>query len=92
MYVIVKEIGCVAIKNAAKTDFGDIEVFSDNSFAEIVCKIHFDVEAAYLIETDFEWCLYIDIELPDELIDEMEPWFVFEIENQEDIYRLKALL
>lgn len=92
MNVVVKEIGCVAIKNAAKTEFGDIEVFSDNSFAEITCKIHFDVKTAYLIEDCFEWCLYIDVELPDDFIDEIEPWFVFGIENQADIYRLKALL
>lgn len=92
MNVMVKEIGCVAIKNAAKTEYGDIEVFSDNSFAEIVSKTHFEVEAAYLIEDDFDWCLYIQIKLPEELTDEMEPWFVFEIENQDDIYRLKALL
>jgi len=92
MIVMVKEIGCVTIKNAAKTEYGDIEVFSDNSFAEIVSKTHFRVRSAYLIEDDFEWCLYTDIELPDELMDEMEPWLVYEIENQADIYRLKALL
>jgi hypothetical protein len=92
MDLMVKEIGCVTIKNAAKTEYGDIEVFSDNSFAEIVCKTHLMVKSAYLIEDDFEWCLYIDIDLPDELIDEMEPWLVYEIENQGYVYRLKAFL
>lgn len=92
MNVMVKEIGCVAIKNAAKTEYGDIEVFSDNSFCEIVRVTHFNVESVYLIEDDFDWCLFVQIELPDELEDEMEPWLIYEIENQADIYRLKALL
>lgn len=92
MDLMVKEIGCVTIKNAAKTEYGDIEVFSDNSFAEIVSKTHLRVKSAYLIEDDFDWCLYIDVELPDELVDEMEPWLIYEIENQGEIYRLKAFL
>lgn len=92
MNVVTKEIGCVAIKNAAKTEYGDIEIFCEDSFAEIVSKIHFIVESVYLIEDEFEWCLYIQIELPDELADEMEPWIICEIENQSDIYRLNAFL
>lgn len=92
MILVVKEIGCVTIKNAAKTDYGDIEVFSDNSFLEIVSKTNFTVRSAYLIDDDFDWYLYIDIELPNELIDEMEPWLIYEIENQREIYKLKALL
>ena len=92
MVLMVKEIGCVTIKNAAKTEYGDIEVFSDNSFDEIVRKTNFRVKSAYLIEDDFEWYLYIDIKLPCELVDEVEPWSVFDIENQSDIYKLKALL
>lgn len=92
MDLIVKEIGCVTIKDAAKTEFGDIEIFSENLFDEIVRRTYFDAKSAYLIETDCDWLLYIDIDLPGELADEMEPYLIYEIENQGEIYRLNAAL
>lgn len=92
MDLFLKEIGCVTISNAAKTECGDIEIFSDSSFREISQKSSLPVKSAYLIEDDFDWCLYTDVWIPQWLQDEIEPWKIYEIENQDDVYRLKAFL
>lgn len=93
MDVVLKNFGRITIKNAAKTEYGDIKViFSKESRAYIARNICFRMKSAFLVECEFEWCLYIDLLIPSELNDRAEPWIIFDIENQNDIYRLNAFL
>lgn len=92
MNMIIKNIGYVPIKNAAKLDDGDIEIFNENSFSELIEETIFSVKSAYLVEDDFGWFLYTDLELPEECVYEFDSYCIFEIENQSDIQRLNAFL
>lgn len=90
MIIKTKEAGNIEICNAAKNEYGDIEVFSATGFSEISSKVYFPIKSVFLVEDEYEWCLFIDLELPNVLAEEMEPWVIFEIENQDDIRRLLA--
>lgn len=92
MIIKLREIGEVLINHATKTECGDIEVFSESGFPEIVSKIYFAVKSAYLVEADLDWYFYIDLDLDDEPDYETQPWRIFDIENQADVYRLNAFL
>lgn len=92
MIVKLREIGEVLINRAVKTECGDIEVFSETGFSEIVSKTYFAIKSAYLVEADLEWYFYIDLDLDEETSYETQSWRIFDIENQTDIYRLNAFL
>lgn len=92
MVIKLREIGEVLINHAVKTECGDIEVFSETEFSEITSKTYFAVKSAYLVEADFDWCFYIDLDLDEETGYETQSWRVFDIENQTDIQRLNAFL
>lgn len=53
MIIKLREIGEVLINRAVKTECGDIEVFSETGFSEVVSKTYFAVKSAYLVEAEF---------------------------------------
>ena len=91
MLLHITQLGTVEI-SSAKSAEADIEVFSNTNFAELARKTYFPVTSAYLIEDDDEWSLVVKRNVPEDFRDEFEEYFVFQVENQADIYRLKAFL
>jgi len=91
MILHITQLGAVEISNAKPAE-ADIEVFSSTNFAELERKTYFPITSAYLIEDDDEWSLVVKRNVPEDFRDEFEEYYVFQIENQSDVYRLKAFL
>lgn len=80
----------IKIATAKLQSDGDIKLFAENNFRELIRETGFLITAAYLTKYDFEWFLAVYLDIPEELQDELEYIQIFEI-KQED-YRSKAFL
>lgn len=92
MILHITQLGEVEISEAQQAEAGDIRVSSKSGFAELEHKTYFPITSAYLVEDDEEWSLVVKRNVPEYFRDEFEEYCVFRIENQADIYRLKAFL
>lgn len=92
MILHITQLGDVEISGVQQVEAGDIKVSSKSCFAELERKTYFPITSAYLVEDDEEWSLVVKRNVPDDFRDEFEEYCVFQIENQSDIYRLKAFL
>ena len=90
MKLVVKGIGSFEIIDAARASGGDISVKSSDGFRSISAKTGMQIHSAILSEVYFEWGLIIWF-VGQKTIDE-EHASAFEIENQDDVYRLNATL
>jgi len=91
MILHITQLGDIEISEAKLVEAGDIKV-SISDFANLECKTYFPVTSVYLIEDDEEWSLVVKRNVPEDFRDEFEEYCVFQIENQSEIYRLKAFL
>lgn len=92
MILHITQLGDIEISGAKQAEAGDIKVSSASGFAELKRKTYFPITSAYLVEDDDEWSLVVKRNVPEDFRDEFEEYCVFQIENQSDIYRLKAFL
>lgn len=92
MIIRVKSVGIVEVDHATEVEGGDIEIEDQTAFADLESKTYFPIESLTLAEYDDEWFLVARLDIPEELSGDAEESKVFEIENQEEIYRLKAFL
>lgn len=92
MILHITQLGDVEISGAKQAEAGDIKVSNESGFAELERKTYFPITSAHLIEDDEEWSLVVKRNVPEILRDEFEEYCIFQIENQSDIYRLKAFL
>ena len=80
----------IKIATAKLQSDGDIKLFAENNFRELIIETGFLITKAYLTECDFEWFLAVHLDIPEELQDEFEYIQIFEI--KQDDYRSKASL
>ena len=91
MELRLKEYGTTEITKATLVDGGDILIESVDNFKKIASLIDYEITEVYLTEVDFEWNLVAWLDIPD------YDWYssktiIAEIENQDDVYKLNALL
>lgn len=91
MELRLKGYGTIEITNATLVDGGDILIETTDNFHRITEVVGYEITEAFLVENDFGWDIVIWLDIPD------DDWFtqrtiITEIENQEDVYRLNALL
>lgn len=92
MIIRVKSVGIVEVDHAVEVDGGDIEIEGQTAFTDLESKTYFPIKSLTLAEYDDEWFLVAKLDIPEELSGDVDESKVFEIENQEEIYRLKAFL
>ena len=91
MEIKLKGYGTIEITNATLVDGGDILIETADGFRGIAETTDYDITEAYLTKTEYGWGLVAWLDMPD------GEWYeddalVFDIENQGDLYRLKAFL
>lgn len=91
MELRLKDYGIIRITNATLVEGGDILIEAEDDFEVIARTTACQITEVYLVEVDFEWGLVAWLDLPE------YDWYssrtiVAEIENQDDVYRLNALL
>lgn len=91
MELKLKGYGTVEITKAKMVDGGDILVEAADGFRMIEKNYGYKVIAAYIVESYFTYGLVAVLDIQDKGWD-VDPYAVFEIENQDDIYRLKIFL
>lgn len=92
MIIRVKNVGTVEVDHAVEVDGGDIEISDQTAFAYLESKTYFPIKSLTLAEYDDEWFLVAQLEIEEDFIGDVEETKVFEIENQEEVYKLKAFL
>lgn len=91
MELRLKGYGTIEITKATLVDGGDILIEAADGFEKIAEAAGHEITEAYLVELDFNWDLVAWLYIAEHLW--LEPrTIVAEIENQEDIQRLNALL
>lgn len=91
MELRLKGLGTVEIIDATRVTGDDILVKSAHNFNSVAAVTNHKITEIYLTEVDFKWSLVACLDVPEDAWYE-ENHIVFHIENQEDVYNLKALL
>ncbi len=91
MELRLKGYGTIDITNAILVDGGDILIETADNFRGIAQTANYDITDAYLTETEYGWGFVALLDIP------FTDWFaedsiIFDIENQDDIYKLNAFL
>ena len=91
MELILKDYGTIEITKATLVDGGDILIETTDNFSGISKTKKYEITNAYLTNTEYGWGLVALLNTP------KTDWFeeddvIFDIENQQDIYKLKAFL
>lgn len=91
MELKLKGHGTIKITSATLVEGGDILIEAEDGFAEIAKTTDYEITKAYLVENNFKWSLVLWLNLPE------YEWYdndtiIFRIENQDDVYKLNALL
>ena len=91
MELRLKRYGTIEITNATLVDGGDILIGSADNFIEIAKTTDYEIANVYLTNTEYGWGLVALLDVPetDCFADDV---IIFDIENQNDIYRLNAFL
>lgn len=84
-------LGTVEIIDATRVAGDDILIRSSDNFSKIAKATDYEITEVYLVEVDFKWSLVACLNVPD------DNWYdddtiVYQIKNQDDVYRLNALL
>ena len=91
MKLLLKGLGIIEIIDAKRTAGGDILVKSVDNFKKIAGTTFYKITEVFLTEVDFIWNLVAWLDIPDDSW-YIEDALVFQIENQDDVYRLNARL
>lgn len=91
MELILKEYGKIDITNATLVDGGDIWIEVADNFDGIAKTTGYEITNAYLTNTEYGWGFVALLDTPETDWLE-EDAVVFDVKNQEDIYKLNALL
>lgn len=91
MELRLKEFGTIEITSAKLVDGGDILIEAADSFVEIAKNTDYEITNVYLTNTEYGWGFVALLDVPetDCFADDA---IIFDIENQNDIYKLNALL
>lgn len=91
MELRLKGLGTVEIISATRVDGDDILIKSMDDFSIISETLIYKITDAYLVEVDFKWSFVAHLNTPEDAWEE-DDYIVFQIENQDDIYKLNASL
>lgn len=91
MELRLKGYGTIEITNATLVDGGDIMIEAADRFEGLAKITDYEITNVYLAEFDCIWALVAWLDTPEDSWD-VEDAIVFEIENQDDIYKLNARL
>lgn len=91
MELRLKGLGTVDIADATRVTGDDILIKSADNFRIIYETTDYEITDVYLTEVDFKWSMVVLLDTPEDNWYE-ESSLVFQIENQDDIYRLNARL
>lgn len=91
MELRLKGFGTIEITDATRVEGDDILVKSADGFQKTAETTGYDVVEAYLVDGETKWSLVVWFDLPDDNWHE-ERAMVIQIENQEDVYALNAVL
>ena len=91
MELRLKEFGTIEITNATLVDGGDILIESADNFIEIAKTTEYEIVNVYLTNTEHGWGFVALLDVP-ETECFADDAIIFDIENQNDIYRLNAFL
>lgn len=91
MELRLKGYGTIEITSAKLVDGGDILIEAADNFSEIAKTTEYEITDVYLTGTEYGWGFVALLDIPS------TDWFaedsiILDIENQYDIYKLKALL
>lgn len=91
MELRIKGYGTIEITNATLVDGGDILIEAADNFSGIAKTTEYEITDVYLTGTEYGWGFVALLDIPS------TDWFaedsiILDIENQHDIYKLKALL
>lgn len=90
MELRLKGFGTIKITDATRVDGDDILVKSADGFRKIAETIGYDINEVILSEVYFNWSLVAWINTGEDNL--VEDSVVYNIENQDDVYRLNAAL
>lgn len=91
MELRLKNYGTIEITNATLVDGGDIMIEAADRFEGLAKTTDYEITNVYLTEFDCIWALVAWLDVPEDSWD-VEDAIVFEIENQDNIYKLNARL
>lgn len=83
--------GIIEITNATLVDGGDILIEAADHFEKLAETTNYEIAEVYLTETEYGYGIVAVLNTPEQDCF-IEDSAVFDIENQEDIYKLNALL
>lgn len=91
MELRLKNYGTIEITNATSADGGDILIEAADRFEGLAKTTDYEITDVYLCEYDCVWALVAWLDVPEDTWD-TEDAIVFEIENQDAVYKLNARL
>lgn len=91
MELRLKDYGIIEITKATLVDGGDILIETADNFSEIAKNTEYEITEVYLTNTEYGWGVIALLDVPeaDCFVDDA---IIFDIEDQNSIYKLKALL
>lgn len=91
MELRLKDYGTIEITKATLVDGGDILVETADNFREIAKDTQYEITEVYLTNTEYGWGVIALLDVPeaDCFVDDA---IIFDVEDQNSIYKLKAFL
>lgn len=91
MELRLKDYGIIEITKATLVDGGDILIETADNFSEIAKNTEYEITEVYLTNTEYGWGVIALLDVPeaDCFVDDA---IIFDIEDQNSIYKLKAFL
>ena len=91
MELRLKDYGTIEITKATLVDGGDILIETADNFSEIAKDTQYEITKVYLTNTEYGWGVIALLDVPetDCFVDDA---IIFDVEDQNSIYKLKAFL
>ena len=91
MELRLKDYGTIEITKATLVDGGDILIETADNFSEIAKDTQYEITDVYLTNTEYGWGVIALLDIPeaDCFVDDA---IIFDVEDQNSIYKLKAFL
>lgn len=91
MELRLKDYGTIEIMKATLVDGGDILIETADNFSKIAKDTQYEITEVYLTNTEYGWGVIalLDVSEADCFVDDA---IIFDVEDQNSIYKLKAFL